>query len=144
MKCAAVAALLEVNMDAATLRDSFQRTPLHWACMDVDGNHGEDSNSSIIMMLLERAPAAAHMVDIENRTPLHYLVARNNEIPLRLIAKIVALCPEALSMKDEVGEKPIDIVQSRKDEIQNVDELTRSLRKLETMFLTTTITEGTK
>jgi hypothetical protein len=84
------------------------------------------------------------MVDIENRTPLHYLVARNNEIPVRLIAKIVALCPEALSMKDEVGEKPINIVQSRKEEIRDVDELIVSLQKLESMFLSQSIPELTK
>ena len=143
MKFAAVEALLDANLEAATSRDSFQRTPLHWACMDVEGNHG-DSHGCIIMMLLERASAAAHMVDIENRTPLHYLVARNNEIPLRLIAKMVALCPEALSMKDEVGEKPIDIVQSRKGEIRDVDELIRSLGKLETMFLTSATPDPTK
>lgn len=106
-----------MKIEAATLPDSFQWTPLHWACMDVEGNHQEDPHGSIIMMLLERAPAAAHMVDIQNCTLLHYLLAQNNEIPVRLIAKIVALCPEALSMKDEVGEKPINIVQSRKGEI---------------------------
>lgn len=134
MKFEAVKALLEANVDAATARDTFQRTPLHWACMDVDGNHG-DTDDSIILMLLQQAPSAAQMIDVEHRTPLHYLVARNEKIPTKLLAKMVALFPEALTMKDEVGETPLDIVQSRHDEIENSQELIKSLRKLETMFL---------
>jgi len=47
---------------------------------------------------------------------------------------MVALFPEALTMKDEVGDTPLDIVLSRKDEIENGDELQNSLRKLEAMF----------
>lgn len=135
MKYQAVAALLDANVAAASLRDTFQRTPLHWACMDVAGNHPDgDSDESIILMLLERAPQAIHMVDVEHRTPLHYLVARNDVIPLNLLAKMVALCPEALSMKDEVGETPVDIIRSRKEELNNVDDLTRTLLKLQSML----------
>ena len=133
MKFAAVKALLEVHVDAATARDTFQRTPLHWACMDVEGNHG-DAEDSIMFMLLQRGPSATQMTDLEHRTPLHYLFARNDTIPTKLVAKMVALFPEALTMKDEVGDTPLDIVLSRKDEIENGDELQNSLRKLEAMF----------
>jgi hypothetical protein len=101
--------------------------------MDVASNHGE-SEDSILLLLLDRAPQAAHMTDVEQRTPLHYLVARTDEIPVKLLAKMVALYPEALSMKDEVGETPLDIIQSRKDELNNVDDLIRTLLKLQSML----------
>jgi hypothetical protein len=133
MKSAAVTALLDANVESATSQDTFRRTPLHWACMDVEGNHG-DAEDSIIFMLLEKAPSAIHVVDIEHRTPLHYLVARNDTVPLKLVAKMVAIFPEALMMKDEVGETPLEIVQSRKDEIKNASELMKYLGKLDTMF----------
>ncbi len=140
MKFAAVTALLDANVDAATSCDTFQRTPLHWACMDVEGNHG-DADDSIIMMILERSPAAVHFIDMEHRTPLHYLLARNDQIPLKLLAKMIALYPEALTIKDEVGETPIDIVQSRKEEIKNVDDLIKALQQLESMFVPTSNSE---
>ena len=140
MKRAAVTALLDANVEAASTRDSFQRTPLHWACMDLEGNHG-DEDDSIIVMLLERAPSAANMLDIEKRSPLHYLVARNEEIPLKLVAKIVALYPEALTTRDEVGDTPIRIVSSRKDEIKNAQELTNYLKKLQEMFSSSSTTK---
>jgi hypothetical protein len=133
MKHQAVVALLDANASVASFRDTFQRTPLHWACMDVASNHGE-SEDSILLLLLDRAPQAVHMTDVEHRTPLHYLVARSDEIPLKLLAKLVALCPEALSMKDEVGETPLDIIQSRKSELNNVDDLIRTLLKLQSML----------
>lgn len=141
MKLAAVMALLDANVDAASSQDTFKRTPLHWACMDVEGNHG-DTEDSIIFLLLERAPSAIHVVDIERRTPLHYLVARNETIPTKLVAKMVAIFPEALTMKDEVGETPMEIVQSRKDEIVNADELITYFGKLTTMFSPTEKTTG--
>jgi ankyrin repeat protein len=138
MKYQAVNALLDVNAAAAAARDTFQRTPLHWACMDVAGNHpskdSSDGEDSILLLLMERAPQAVHMLDNEKRTPLHYLVARNANIPLNLLAKVVALSPESLSMKDEVGETPLDIIQSRKDELDNVDDLLSTLSKLQSML----------
>lgn len=133
MKHAAASALLEAHPGAATTPDSFRRTPLHWACMDVTGNHTENGES-IIMTVLERAPSAMHMLDIENRTPLHYLVARSDVIPLQLLAKMVALAPECLAIKDTVAETPIDIIRSRDDEIENYDEVITTLQKLQSMF----------
>jgi hypothetical protein len=141
MKFNAVSALLDVNVESAISRDTFQRTSLHWACMDVEGNHGE-ADDSIICMLLEKAPSASHMLDIEHRTPLHYLVARNDIVPMKLVAKMVALFPEALKMKDEVGETPAEIVQSRIDEIKGANELMKYLRKLETMFSPASTSRG--
>lgn len=137
MKHKAVAALLDVNVNAALYQDSFQRTPLHWACIDAVGNHG-DLDDSIIFMLIEKAPQAVHMTDMEKRTPLHYLVARNDEVPLKVLAKLVAICPEALNMKDEVGETPLAIIKSRREELHNVDDLLRTLMKLESLLTPST------
>jgi hypothetical protein len=137
MKYAAVVALLDANPFSAILRDSFQRTPLHWACMDAAGNHlkddGSDENSTL-RLLLKCAPQAAQMVDMEKRTPLHYLVARNDEIPMQFATMLIALHPESLDMKDAVGETPLDIIRLRNDEIQNADEVATAMQKLQCLL----------
>jgi hypothetical protein len=158
MKVESVKALLEANPGQASTADTFQRTPLHWACMDADSNHvrsGDDINesvrevdhnepsssslpsSSVLLELLDHAPQAVQKVDIERRTPLHYLLARNDEIPLSLLAKMVALYPDSLTMKDEVGETPLDIIQSRNEEIPNADKVIQTLLKLKSMLTST-------
>jgi hypothetical protein len=144
MRKQAVAALLDVNPTAASTKDTFQRTPLHWACMDVASNcndllqHEHDGSASaqdsILLMLIERSSQAVSITDMERRTPLHYLVARNDGIPMAVLTKLVAICPEALTMKDEVGETPLDIIQSRKDELHNVSEIVRTLQKLQSLL----------
>lgn len=133
MKYDAVLALLEANPAQASTTDAFQRTPLHWACMDVRGNfHSRDD--SVLLDMMDRAPQAVRIVDIEQRTPLHYLVARNDDIPLALLTKMAALAPETLTMKDAVGETPMDIIQSRKEDMPNVDEVINTLTKLKSML----------
>jgi hypothetical protein len=133
MKQDAVRALLEANPTQASTTDTFQRTPLHWACMDIQGNFNSQDDS-VLLDLIDRAPQAARIVDIEQRTPLHYLVARNDEIPLPLLAKMVALAPETVSMKDEVGETPMDIIRSRQAEMPNADEVINTLNNLKSML----------
>jgi ankyrin repeat protein len=152
MKLDAVRALLEANPALASTADTFQRTPVHWACMDAESNHSQSdpdntkewdrdpslsSSSSVLLELLDHAPQAVQKVDLERRTPLHYLLARNDEIPLSLLTKIVALYPESLTMKDEVGETPLDILQSRNEEIPNVDEVIQTILNLKTMLTST-------
>lgn len=158
MKLNAVRALLEAEPTLASTADTFQRTPLHWACMDAEsnsvrsgGDEEEDDEgtgnvggsersstaSSVLLELLDHAPQAVQKVDIERRTPLHYLLARNDEIPQSLLAKMVALYPESLTMKDEVGETPLDILQSRNEEIPNADEVIQTLLKLKSMLTST-------
>jgi hypothetical protein len=157
MRIQAVASLLDVYPAAASTQDTFQRTPLHWACMDVASNSHLNPNASgsststssqedsILLMLIDRAAASqksaaavVSMTDVERRTPLHYLVARNDDIPMAVLTKLVAICPLALTMKDEVGETPLDIIQSRQqddDELQNVSEIVRTLLKLQSALL---------
>lgn len=157
MKLHAVKALLEANPEQASTADTFQRTPLHWACMDVESNFAQSDDddtkewdresslltdsfslSSVFLELLDHAPQAVQKVDLERRTPLHYLLARNDEIPLSLLTKLVALYPESLTMKDELGETPLDILQSRKEEIPNADDVIQTLLKLKSMLTSTT------
>lgn len=60
---------------------------------------------------------------VEKRTPLHYLVARNANVPISVLDAVVLQYPQAMHMKDVTGETPLDILRRRQDEIQNVDEL---------------------
>jgi ankyrin repeat protein len=145
MKQQAVRALLDANPAQAMTGDTFKRMPLHWACMDVlgnvehdgDGDNDDDKKQSVSILseLLDRAPQALNTVDIERRTPLHYLIARNDRIPLKLLAKMVALAPETLVVKDEVGETPLDILKSRTNEILNAEEVMETMTKLKSMLL---------
>jgi hypothetical protein len=152
MKLDAVKALLEADPGQASTADTFQRTPLHWACMDAESNYAQiddddimkwdkkpslPSSPSVLLELLDHSPQAVQKIDLERRTPLHYLVARNDEIPLSLLTKIVALFPESLNLKDEVGQTPLDILQSRKEEIPNADEILQTLLNLKSMLTPT-------
>jgi hypothetical protein len=133
MKKEAVRSLLNCNPAAARTKDSFRRTPLHWGCMDLNGNQASEdlkesfAETSILIMLLDRAPEALSMKDVEQRTPLHYVAARADYIPVSLVAKVVTLCPEVLEMKDEVGESPLQIIESRREEIVNADEIIKTM-----------------
>ena len=63
LRIRAVIALLDANRDAALVRDSFGRTPLHWACMNVvDSISG---NAAII--IINANPTVVSVVDNENR-----------------------------------------------------------------------------
>lgn len=124
MKLAAVGALLEANRQAASTADSFGRTPLHLACMDVNQGGGCDAAS----MILDVNPLAATVVDLEKRTPLHFLLARNNGIPLDLLQKLLKQSPAAVFQQDVVGDTPVDIVEQRKDEIENATQVLAILR----------------
>lgn len=143
MKKDAVKSLLTCNPAAATTNDSFRRNPLHWGCMDLPSHLNVTSSSlnevssenCILVMLMDRVPEALSMRDIESRTPLHYLVARaQGTVPTSLIAKMVALFPAALEMEDEVGETPLDIVKSRRNEISNADDLIKAMDNLQSML----------
>lgn len=147
MKLKAVAALLEAHRQALLIQDSFGRTPLHLACMDIRNGGAE---AAMMIMDSVHDGAAACVPDTEGRTPLHYLVARNdivlqdnnsddgameivnnNNIHLELISKLVAFWPEALSRKDIVGETPLDVVTARRGEWSRADELLTLLLDLQ-------------
>jgi hypothetical protein len=134
----AVVAFLEANQQAAALPDAFGRTPLHLACSDVSScssflNRSNDEEENAIALLIAQAnPHAASVQDkIDQRTPLHYLVARNDEIPIGLLCKLLEYCPLALCFQDITGETPTDIVERRCDEIGNADAVLQILRDVQ-------------
>lgn len=134
MKLKAVEALLEAYRQAPVIQDSFGRTPLHLACMDI--SHGGTEAALMIMDAAVKFGDAASVPDMEGRTPLHYLVARNNiqledKNQAELLTKLVAFWPAALSWKDAVGETPMDVVASRKGEWSMADELLKVLVDLQ-------------
>lgn len=132
LQLAAVEALLEANRQAAVWQDSFGRTPLHLACMDVHAAHEDEEAAAVATLLLDRHPAAAHTVDAEGRTPLHYLVARASPaIPAPLVAKLLdKMHPDAVLRPDAVGETVWDVVRQRENEISNAAEIVKLLERV--------------
>lgn len=118
MRMAAVVALLEAYPQSAVVRDSFGRTPLHWACMNLDTSSSK--NGYAAMLIIQSNPDAVPIEDSEHRTALHALVARcNGALPMDLLALLLEHDPSAVLKSDLVGDTPIKIVQSRKNEIHN-------------------------
>ena len=138
-KLQAVKALLKANRHAASLTDAFGKTPLHLACMEVspessfeDSSTDFDSTSAAIALcIIQDNPLAARLQDtIDQRTPLHYLVARcYGTIPLTLLRQLILSCPAAIGWRDATGDTPISIVEQRADEIHNVEDVLRVLRE---------------
>lgn len=122
VKLEAVKALLEANPAAAGLADSFGRFPLHLACMNTS------SGSEIACCLLRADIHIAEQLDIEQRTPMHFLVARNNLVPLALLRELVERCPESVYQRDIVDETPLDIVERRGSDIVNYAEVVETLK----------------
>ena len=142
LKLNAVSALLKAHRMASSIRDTFGRTPLHIACMDIyvptegDYDHsGEEIHvncgEAVVSMILEAHRRAASVQDFEGRTPLHYLVGRNDTIPLDLLSKMIAAFPNALMIQDRVGETPLKIVQERGKEINICDHVIAMLQAKE-------------
>jgi ankyrin repeat protein len=134
-KLAAVEALLRANRQLATLPDSFGRTPLHLACMedasdDDQFQHlGGSSGGHLAAAAILRANGfAASVTDQEQRTALHFLVARNHHIPIQLLRQLLDLYPKAVLQRDIVNETPIDIVERRRGEISNATEVLEILQ----------------
>jgi hypothetical protein len=55
-------------------------------------------------------------------------VARNDVIPEAVLSKLLSACPQALNMTDLVKETPLDLVESRRNEIQNVEVIIKQLK----------------
>lgn len=117
MRIAAVVALLEANPPSALVRDSFGRTPLHWACMNVVTYKNENAASLII----KSCPEAVPLLDSEHRNALHALVARNIYVPVEVLSLLLAVDCSVALMSDIIGENPSQIVERRKAEIQNAE-----------------------
>lgn len=125
IKLKAIESILVASRSAATISDSFGKTPLHYACMDL----GASASIETIRMIAEANPAAAVSQDSEERTPLHILVARNDD---RISKELVDLLrgPKGLTLEvqDQLKETPWDVVNRRADEMENGDELLELLK----------------
>ena len=123
LKLRAVSALLSANPQAASQPDTFGRTPLHLACMDIE-NCGE----AVAYMLVESCRKGVSRKDMEGRTPLHYLIGRSRDVPLALLGKMVTIAPQILTMQDAAKETPLDIANERSDEIEDVERVLHFLK----------------
>ena len=115
MRIAAVFALLEACPPSALVRDSFGRTPLHWACMNVAAYNQHNAASLII----NSCPKAVPILDSEHRTALHALVAHNIYVPIDIMSLLLEVDSSLKQKSDIVGETPSEIVERRRVEIQN-------------------------
>jgi ankyrin repeat protein len=128
MRISAVVALLEAHPQSAIVRDSFGRTPLHWACMNLDTSSSSKSGNAA-MLIIQANPDAVPIVDSEQRTALHALVARcNGSIPWDLLSILLEQDPSAVFKSDIVGDTPIEIVQNRCKEIHNAEAVLELLK----------------
>jgi hypothetical protein len=123
MRISAVIALLQANPPSALVRDSFGRTPLHWACMNVV-TYSENNAASLI---IKSCPEAVPLLDSEHRTALHALVARNSYIPIDVLSLLLELDCSTVHIADIVGEIPSQIVERRRADIQNADVVLKML-----------------
>jgi hypothetical protein len=127
----AVEALLAANQQAAATLDAFLRTPLHLACMDLSsGSSTSSGTAAAAALILENDPRIACITDVEKRTPLHFLVARNDEIPMPFLQALIQHGSAAVHMADAVGETPIDIVIRRAKEIGHAEIILEMLQKV--------------
>jgi hypothetical protein len=117
MRIAAVVALLKANPDGGMINDSFGRTPLHWACINMCQRKRENAANLII----QACPGAVSLVDSEHRTALHSLVAVNNHIPMDVLSMLLKIDRSIISICDVVGETPLHIVERRRAEIENAE-----------------------
>ena len=148
-KLQAVEALLTANRHAASLTDAFGKTPLHLACMEpptasssFDSSNVESTTVAIALCIIQANPLAARLQDtIDQRTPLHYLVARcHDTIPLSLLRQLILSCPAAIGWRDATGDTPISIVEQRAEEIKNVEDVLQMLRGEEASKVATVVT----
>lgn len=128
----AVSALLVANQQAAAIQDAFLRTPLHLACMDLSSRSSTSSTgtAAAAALILESDPGIVCITDVEKRTPLHFLLARNDEIPMLFLQALIQHGPAAVHMADAVGETPIDIVIRRTKDIAHADIILEMLQNL--------------
>lgn len=129
-KSQAIRALLNAYPAATTITDSFGRTPLHLACMD-PYCAAEELLINITEEMYRQYPKAAGLVlDVERRTPLHYLMARaasDSVINDRLV-RLLASSGEVVEQKDILGETALQILERRKSEVANADEIMAILK----------------
>lgn len=126
IKINAIQSLLNASNNTITImKDTFGRTPLHLSCMDI-------CIDQIPILLLKININTVSMIDHEHRTPLHLLCARNTPIiPMNVLCIILETYPIAVLMEDITGDNPIQIIQLRRNDISNVNEVITLLNQYE-------------
>lgn len=133
----AVESLLQACPVATSITDAFGRTALHIVCMELSvtseqDETNENSDTAIAIRIADGNRHAAQLTDtIEGRSPLHYLLARHDHIPLMLLSKLLDYAPQAITLKDTTSETPFDIFRRREKEISNSTEILRLLTSIE-------------
>ncbi len=122
----AVVSVLKANPSVSSVKDTFGRTILHIICMELFVTSENDeivninSDTAIAMCIVDANRSAGQLTDtIELRTPLHYLMARHDCIPLALLSQLLEFAPQAIEVKDTTSETPLDIFRRREAEISN-------------------------
>jgi hypothetical protein len=108
---------------------------LHLACMKLSSGSSTSSSSSgtaaaAACLILENNPGVACITDVEKRTALHFLLARNDEIPVPFLQAMIQHGPAAVHLLDAVGETPISIVLRRTKEIAHAAIILEMLQKV--------------
>lgn len=88
----------------------------------------QNGSVAIAIYLAEANPTAVTRTDaVDQRTPLHFLVARNQSIPINLLRCLITMGPTSVQQRDVTGETPLDIVHRRREEIMNYEEVQEML-----------------
>jgi len=87
-----VSRLLKEWSDAAEEKDTFGKTPLHWACE-------KSASFEIVSLLLKAHPEAARIKDNDGLIPLHYEC--ENGASIDIVSLLLDVFPEAAMEKDD-------------------------------------------
>lgn len=100
----AVAVLLEETIEIAILQDNQGATPLHVAI-------AHQAHELVVQKLLEVAPVSAKVPDEQKMLPLHYCAATLSS-NTSLLEAVLAVRPDAIAAKTEVGDTPLHLFLS--------------------------------
>jgi hypothetical protein len=92
--------LLDAYPVAAEVKDTWNRTPLHWALQ-------QGASVEVIKMLLDAYPAAAELKDTGNNTPLHLALQQGASV--EVIKMMLDACPAAAEVKDTGNNTPLHL-----------------------------------
>jgi hypothetical protein len=96
-----VRAILDASHDAASSVDAHGWLPLHYAC-------AKGASTEVLQVLIEAYPEGKLVQDNQSRTPLHFYVTRNSDLPTVMATNVSLLSDSgAAAMPDRGGMFPI-------------------------------------
>lgn len=124
----AVTAIVEANPVAASKPNTFGRTPLHLACMELTGPRAQAAS-----YLIRHTPMTTIAIDCGGSTPLHFLLGNPiNDIPEALISQYLKADPSALERHNRCGLTPLDVFVKSAANEDDARERRELLKKLAT------------